>query len=73
MGQVHYIEVILEDDDSNLELDLGGLSLQPEHPIPDCKSTYGGMIASICGVPKYFTLKVKGLVVGQEVMVLIDL
>jgi len=65
--------LVSKDDDSDLEMYLGGLSFHKECQTLDDKYVVGGMILSFCGVPKYFMLKVKGLVVGQEVMVLINL
>ena len=52
---------------------MGELSLQPKNTTSNNKNAIGGMIASLCGVPKYFMLKVKGMATNQEMIVLIDL
>lgn len=59
-GQVHYIEVI-SNDESDLKQDLEPLDLGPAHgepSTPSGKDTVRAMIASLGGVPKYFTPKV---------------
>jgi len=65
--------VIEKDGELNLELDLRGLDLQQEHPTSYGKNAIGGMISSLCVVPKYFRFKVKEMFVNQKVMMLIDL
>jgi len=73
-GKAHYIEVFSDSDqEDNLELELGRRDCEahaergPPPPPPT-----GGVLASLHGVPKFLTLRIRGTVQGQRVSILVD-
>jgi hypothetical protein len=76
-GKAHYIEVISDDEDEdfghiqNMEAETPGQTEEEDashDPTTDEKVT----IASISGVPKFNTFRMRGVLQGQKVSVLID-
>jgi hypothetical protein len=82
-GKVHYIEVISDDEEDE---EIGHIqNIEANQPSPDNAQGEGGeetdfgpsgekkiTIASISGVPKYSTFRMRGVLQGQKVSVLID-
>jgi hypothetical protein len=84
-GKIHYVEVVYDseeeaddEDDGAIHTMHGNLKeeeealLGPETPIPPEKGHKKITIASMSGVPKFNTFKIKGVVQGQRAIVLID-
>lgn len=45
----------------------------PPPPPPQGRASFaGGVLASLCGVPKFLTLRIRGTIQGQQVLVLVD-
>ena len=77
-GKAHYIEVTSdneEDEDfghlQNIKADTTE-AVEEESPGHDMTTEEKAMLASISGVPKYNTFRMRGLLQGQKVSVLID-
>jgi hypothetical protein len=77
-GQVHYIEVASDDEEEddygqiqNMEAETLEV-VEEEVPELDCVVGEKAMLASISGVPKFNTFKMRGVLQGQRLSVLID-
>jgi hypothetical protein len=77
-GQVHYIEVTSDDKEEdeygqiqNMEAEMLEAA-EEEVPELDCAAGEKATLASISGVPKFNTFRMRGVLQGQRVSVLID-
>jgi hypothetical protein len=77
-GQVHYIEVTSDDEEEdeygqiqNMEAETLETT-EEEVPELDCAAGEKATLASINGVPKFNTFRMRGVLQGQRVLVLID-
>jgi hypothetical protein len=76
-GQVHYIEVTSDDEEDeygqiqNMEAEMLEAA-EEEVPKLDCVDGEKATLASISRVPKFNTFKMRGVLQGQRVLVLID-
>ena len=77
--KAHYIEVFLDDEEEEEEEPERGhnAGTVEDEPSPSgdgngAFSPIGGALASLRGVPKYLTLRVRGSILDQRVYVLID-
>jgi hypothetical protein len=71
-GKVHYIEVLSDSDGEEEAGQAQGNehnSLDDEQPHEEVK---GGTIATLSGVPRFHTFRIRGVLQGQRVTVLID-
>lgn len=64
-GKFNYIEVVFDEDDVDDE-GIGNNGVEPSHldaieQVPLQDSTKGVTIATILGVPKYYTFRVRGI------------
>jgi hypothetical protein len=83
VGRAHYIEVFSDSDrEDEVEQDCGGTDGEssgdrgpPPPPPPQGGASIassGGFLASLCGIPKFLTLRIRGTVHGHRVSVLVD-
>jgi hypothetical protein len=76
-GQVHYIEVTSDNEEEeigqiqNIEAETIETA-EDEIPVQDNTTEEKATLASINGVPKYNTFRMRGVLLGQKVSVLID-
>jgi hypothetical protein len=76
-GKVHYIEVVFDEKDDGDDEGIGQDNGEPSHPDATEKAplqdrTKGVTIATLSGVPKYYTFRVRGIVKRHRVTTLID-